>query len=73
MRLRAILFSGMIASLGALVPATASGCEAKAREVAQAQNARLLAVTVDGNKCVVRLLIKRPNKPPQRKTVVVDR
>lgn len=73
MRFRAVILFVLIAVFGASVPAAGSGCEAKARQVAQAQKARLLAVTVDGNKCIVRLLIKRPNRPPQRKTVVLDR
>ncbi|MDD9910851.1 MAG: hypothetical protein OXR62_14330 [Ahrensia sp.] len=62
-------------SLGLLVSATtpAFSCEQQANQVAKAEGGRLLAVNVDGEKCVIRLLIERKNQPPQRKTVVVDR
>ena len=73
MCIRALTLSAFIVFFAALVPASAAGCEQQARDLAAAQNAKLLAVSAQGNKCVVRLLITRNNQPPQRKTIVLDR
>jgi len=73
MRLRILTLSAFMVLFAALVPASAAGCEQQARALAAAQNAKLLAVSAQGNKCVVRLLVERNNQPPKRKTVVLDR
>lgn len=73
MRIRLFLAAIFLVFVTALAPASAEGCEAQARALAQSEGARLLAVTVRPNKCIVRLLIKRDNRPPKRKTVVLDR
>jgi len=71
--MRLLITSFVMLLATTLVPASAAGCEDQARALAAQQNARLLAVSAQGNKCVVKLLIERNNQPPQRKTVVLDR
>lgn len=54
-------------------PALAQTCEDKARAIASRSGAQVLAVSSEGNKCVIRLLVRERGKPPRRETVVINK
>lgn len=70
-RFSAAFFLAVLLSMGRADIAQAASCEEKARELASSSGAKVLAVSTDGDKCVIRLLVQDGNKPPRRKTVVV--